>query len=244
MDFTQVIILQLIAHIIYDYFLQNDLWVRHRNRFKFRSQFLYRHTLIVFIVSWIFSMQWGFFVCSLVIAFSHFFFDGFKSRIAKIKIGRNKTLDKSYFFIDQLIHLTIIFLCVVTFNNLWEIEPIFTIPFGSKFICLILGYLLCLKPANVFIREIFRINNLRVISQPGEDLLNAGKLIGNIERILTLTLLLLGKYEVVGFIVAGKSILRYEGVKTSKTEYVLIGTLLSFGIAIILSIFLSNFLRL
>ena len=68
------------------------------------------------------------------------------------------------------------------------------------------------------------------------DLLNAGRLIGNIERILTLTLLLMSQYEVIGFLIAAKSILRFEGVKTSKTEYVLIGSLLSFGVAIIIGI--------
>ncbi len=67
-------------------------------------------------------------------------------------------------------------------------------------------------------------------------MLNAGKLIGNIERILTLTLILFNQYEVVGFIIAAKSILRYKETDTSRTEYVLIGTLLSFGIAILLGI--------
>jgi len=241
MYFVQIIILQLIAHILSDYFLQNDLWVRHRGRYRFRSQFLYRHTLIVFFMSWLFSMQWGFFICSLLIALSHFVFDGLKSSIAKIKIGRNKTLDHLYFFIDQFIHLIIIFIGVFSFDYFWGLEPIYKFPFETKYLLVLLTYILCLKPSNVFIREMFRINNLKVFSQPGEDLLNAGRLIGNIERILTLTLLLLGKYEVVGFIIAGKSILRYEGVKTSKTEYVLIGTMLSFGIAIILSVFLTAF---
>jgi hypothetical protein len=44
------------------------------------------------------------------------------------------------------------------------------------------------------------------------------------------------QYEAVGFLIAAKSILRYEGKKTSKTEYVLIGSLLSFGIGIIIGI--------
>jgi hypothetical protein len=134
--------------------------------------------------------------------------------------------------------LAIIVLTVNAFNNLWKIDPIYA--FQYKYLLIALAYLLCLKPSNVLIREIFRINNLRVFSQPGEDLLDAGKLIGNIERTLTLTLLLLGQFEAVGFIIAGKSILRYEGVKTSKTEYVLIGTLLSFGIAILISIILTK----
>jgi hypothetical protein len=93
-----------------------------------------------------------------------------------------------------------------------------------------------LKPTNILIREIFNIYSIKLEKQPTEDLLNAGKLIGNIERVLTLTLLLIGQYEAIGFIIAGKSILRYEGKKTSKTEYVLIGTLLSFGIAIIIGV--------
>jgi len=72
-----------------------------------------------------------------------------------------------------------------------------------------------------------------------EELLNAGKLIGNIERVLTLTLVLLNQYEIVGFIIAAKSILRFKDTDTSRTEYVLIGTLLSFGIAILLGIGIS-----
>jgi hypothetical protein len=86
------------------------------------------------------------------------------------------------------------------------------------------------------------MNKFKIVNLPGEDLLNAGKLIGNIERLLTLTLLLLEQFEAVGFIIAGKSILRYEGTKTAKTEYVLIGTLLSFGIAILIGILILKFI--
>ena len=62
-----------------------------------------------------------------------------------------------------------------------------------------------------------------------KSLPNAGKLIGITERLLTLSLILLGQYESVGLIIAAKSILRFNA--TQKNEYVLIGTLLSFGIA-------------
>ena len=51
----------------------------------------------------------------------------------------------------------------------------------------------------------------------------------------------MSQYEVIGFLIAAKSILRYEGVKTSKTEYVLIGSLLSFGVAIIIGITILKF---
>ena len=44
-------------------------------------------------------------------------------------------------------------------------------------------------------------------------------------------MLLIGQYEAVGFIIAAKSVLRFKDTDTAKTEYVLAGTLLSFGIA-------------
>ena len=42
--------------------------------------------------------------------------------------------------------------------------------------------------------------------------------------------------EAVGFLIAAKSILRYKDTDNLKTEYVLIGTLLSFGTATLLSL--------
>ena len=42
--------------------------------------------------------------------------------------------------------------------------------------------------------------------------------------------------QLIAHIIAGKSILRYESQKTARTEYVLIGTFLSFGIAITIGI--------
>jgi hypothetical protein len=41
-------------------------------------------------------------------------------------------------------------------------------------------------------------------------------------------------YEAVGFIIAAKSILRFRDTDTAKTEYLLIGSLLSFLIAVAL----------
>ncbi len=48
------------------------------------------------------------------------------------------------------------------------------------------------------------------------------------ERLLALALILIGQYEAVGLIITAKSILRFNA--TQKSEYVLVGTFLSFGI--------------
>ena len=43
----------------------------------------------------------------------------------------------------------------------------------------------------------------------------------------------------MGFLIAAKSILRFKDDNTVKTEYVLVGTMLSFGLAIALGIIIN-----
>jgi hypothetical protein len=85
------------------------------------------------------------------------------------------------------------------------------------------------------------VGNIESISDTTAELKNAGKLIGILERILVLTFVIIGKLEVVGFLIAAKSILRYKDTNTIKTEYVLIGTMLSFGIAMLVGLVIGKF---
>lgn len=65
---------------------------------------------------------------------------------------------------------------------------------------------------------------------------NAGKYIGWLERGLTMTFILIGHPEGVGFLLAAKSILRFRDVQDHadrhQAEYIIIGTFLSFGWAL------------
>nr|MDQ3393678.1 DUF3307 domain-containing protein [Bacteroidota bacterium] len=65
----------------------------------------------------------------------------------------------------------------------------------------------------------------------------AGKWIGRIERVLILTFVIFNQYEAIGFLIAAKSIFRVNGLKEKndrkEVEYILIGTLLSFAMAIV-----------
>lgn len=73
-----------------------------------------------------------------------------------------------------------------------------------------------------------------------EGLDKAGRYIGILERILVLTLVLFNQISAIGFLIAAKSILRYgdKDIKGARkqTEYVLIGTLMSFSSAIALGL--------
>lgn len=68
-----------------------------------------------------------------------------------------------------------------------------------------------------------------------ESLPGAGRLIGLLERGLIFALVLLGQPEGVGLLMAAKSILRFGAVKDDRalSEYVIIGTLASFGWALL-----------
>lgn len=97
-------------------------------------------------------------------------------------------------------------------------------------------HLLLLKPTSIllslFIAKWTPTDNER------NSLPNAGTRIGYLERILILTFMLVGCMEGIGFLLAAKSIFRFGELTKAKevkiTEYVMIGTLPSFAIAILI----------
>ena len=214
----------VLAHIIGDFYLQTDKYCQQKETRKFKSWFLYVHAIIIGVLSWMIVPSCNFGLWALLIAVSHFAID-------TVKIHCPKGLWS--FVIDQLLHLGVL----IAISNIYE--PAKELPlrmidyFGSFSIqLLILAVLLCMKPANILIKLILEKYQVGE-SESCNNIKNAGALIGNLERILTIVFVLLGQYEAIGFIVAAKSILRFKDTDTAKTEYVLAGTFLRFGIAIL-----------
>ncbi|WP_395048191.1 DUF3307 domain-containing protein [Flavobacterium sp.] len=229
---VKLLILQIIAHILSDYFFQTDASAKEKNENGFKSHFLLKHAFITFICSWLLSFDVNFVFCALSISTLHYIIDGLKKSLNTSRFS---------FFIDQILHLAIIGLFVWIFDQYFESNLIWNIPIDIKWLAIILGYLICVKPANIFIRETLVAGKIESISDTSAELKNAGKLIGILERILVLTFVIIGKLEVVGFLIAAKSILRYKDTNTIKTEYVLIGTMLSFGIAMMIGLVINKF---
>lgn len=229
MSIIDLLILQILAHLLSDYTFQSDKWAQDKIGKGFKSKYQKWHSLITLIISWVLSFQWLFIFASGSIAISHWIIDGYKKDLSNYK-----KIEKFTFFIDQLLHLLVIIGFTLLFNYFFPIEPFIKLPINTHWLLIITGYILCTKPANIIIKEVFMAYDITIAKEG--DVLNAGRLIGIIERIIALTLILYGQFEAVGFIIAGKSILRYKETDTSKTEYVLIGTLLSFGFAILVGI--------
>jgi hypothetical protein len=234
MSITNFIFLQLIAHITADYLIQNEKESKDKNEKGFKSLYLKKHIFIVFLTSWLLSISINFIVGSIIIAFTHYLIDGFKPKFPK----------KYSFFIDQLLHIAIIFIVSLIYFFYFNSKIDFIInlekPFIESIPAILLCYIFCTKPINIIIREIISAFNIEIGTN--DDLPNAGKLIGITERFLILTFILMNQFEAVGFLLAAKSILRYkndDGDGSNKTEYVLIGTLLSFSITLAIIMFVK-----
>jgi hypothetical protein len=227
MDISQLIILQFIAYLLTEFNFRPEKKSEEKTNLGFKSKFLNWHILIAFILSWALSFQLNFIFPALAIAFTYWLADGLKKYISL-----HGNIGKYAFFLDQTVHLILILSIVLLFNKHFEISPLITVSVSIKHLLIIAVYLICTKPANIFIKEVINAFDIKVSNNGSDDLPNAGKLIGIIERFLVLTFIILNQFDAVGFLIAAKSILRFKDDNTIKTEYVLIGTMLSFGIAI------------
>ena len=220
----KLLILQLLAHLVSDFYLQTKKSCKSKADNAFKSRHLYIHALITFALAWLFSLSFHFLWAALLIAVMHLVIDGLKSVCKNLK---------GAFFIDQLLHLAVIVAAVVTYNKVSEVILPAWLP-ETKVLLWVWAFVFCLRPANFFIQNIFKEAKITIPDNGKEQSLpNAGRVIGNVERMLTLVFVMLGQYEAIGFLLAAKSLLRFRETDTVKSEYVLVGTLLSFGIAIL-----------
>ena len=223
----KLLILQLLAHLVSDFYLQTEKSCKSKADNAFKSRHLYIHALITFGCAWLFSLSVGFWWAALLIAVLHLVIDGLKSVCKNLK---------GAFFIDQLLHLAVIVAAVVTYNKVSEVILPAWLP-ETKVLLWVWAFVFCLRPANFFIQNIFKEAKITIPDNGKEQSLpNAGRVIGNVERMLTLVFVMLGQYEAIGFFLAAKSLLRFRETDTVKSEYVLVGTLLSFGIAILMGV--------
>lgn len=247
----KLILLQICAHLLADYLFQPPAWSKVKEKGVFTFHHFY-HILVVFAFSWALSLDQQFWVAAYIISVIHLLTDMFKSFL-QIRYRRKylhmlemgTPLKKKYFFfLDQFIHLVTIVVVCYYYDVFYEIKFLIALPL--KTIAIITTFVFCAKPANIIIRFIliyFEVEfpdkqqysddpDVMVDEEP--RLPNAGKLIGVMERFLTLALILIGQFSAVGLIIAAKSILRFRN--TQRNEYILVGTLLSFGMAAILGI--------
>lgn len=224
-----LILVKLItAHVIGDFFLQTDKICDGKYTKGARRLFyLAIHSGINALLAYALVGLWDCWQMPVIIFFTHYLIDYIKSAIDRGSLWM--------FITDQVLHLVVI--C-----GLWVWLTDTDICIDAEWLSdyrlwiVALCYMLALKPASIllgtFIAKWTPANNEK------NSLPNAGAWIGYLERVLILTFMLVGCMEGIGFLLAAKSIFRFGELTKARevkiTEYVMIGTLSSFTIAILL----------
>jgi hypothetical protein len=230
----------LLAHILTDFVLQPTSWIAHKRKHKGKSYILFLHGLLAGLLAFIFLQQANWWYVTVFISITHYFIDWWKIL--------QKTDNLKYFLLDQLFHVVI--LIIVWLYLIQGFEKL--IPFlldllnSPDILAIIAAYLIVIFPAGFLIgKATKRWQDEIETTNKKESLEAAGRYIGIFERILVLTFILTDNFAAIGFLIAAKSILRFsdktETGARKQTEYVLIGTLMSFSITILLGLLVRQF---
>lgn len=231
-----------IGHVLGDFYFSNQISLCSQNNIDKNYKDIIKHSVIYQIFFLLPIILIGFnteFVITIfVIGISHYIIDTFVFLIQKNKLLNHISIKNNLFYIDQIIHVFIIFI------SLWYLKSetissqntltIFKNDF--YYIRLILGFLLIGKPSNIIFKKIFIRFKPASISKNDNELpiennpnINAGATIGILERILILICIINGLYSSIGLILTAKSIARYNRISNEPafSEYYLLGTLSS-----------------
>jgi hypothetical protein len=214
----------ILSHLLTDFILQPKSWVNERNSKHFASPKLYLHGLVTATLAFIFT-GFQYWLVALIILVTHILIDGWKSY-------QKPTV--TYFLIDQFLHLLVIFWCwYFSFIHWNEIIVLWQqINQDLSIWKTLTAFVFLTAPAGILIGQLTK--QWRDKLPEAENLANAGKWIGMTERTIILIFVLYSQYSAIGLLVAAKGIIRFneKDRQEIKTEYLVIGTLMSISIAV------------
>lgn len=231
-----VLIKLFLAHFIGDFLLQPKSWVVEKEKKKAQSPKLYLHILIHGLLTLLFLWSFDNWLLVLLLMMIHGIIDALKL------YTQNENNKSICFFIDQGLHIvSIVILWFLFFKpkincaQWFENPSIWIYATAILFLTFVCGILM---------RELMANWTKELKDDKEASLNNAGKYIGMLERLFVFIFVVTGRWDGIGFLLAAKSVFRFGDLKKSKdrklTEYILIGTLLSFGIAIITGLMINE----
>lgn len=232
----------ILAHLIGDFVLQPKSWVKEKEDKKAKSVKLYIHALLHGVLAIVLTGNIIYWPLAMAIAVLHLGIDALK-----LYCQREDSKTK-WFLIDQALHIVgILLMLFIWFRPQINLSDISLSPSMWVYITAIL---FITSVSGILIQILLSKWSKSITDNDDDSLANAGKYIGILERLFVFTFILVGQWEGIGFLLAAKSVFRFGDLKESKdrklTEYILIGTLLSFGIAMgvgLVTIRLANILE-
>ncbi len=214
----ELLIALVTAHLLADFVFQNTHMVLN----KHRPLIMLMHGLHVFPLPALFSG--GAMMLSLGIALSHVAIDLVKVHLAPDTLRT--------YLVDQGAHFAVLLMAVM-----WLPDAVLAHwwpPLSTDMIQIALvlsGFITTTMVGGVAVGHLMA--RFKSEAQP-EGLEYAGRMIGLMERGLIFLMVMIGEPSGIGFLIAAKSILRFDTVSRDQkmSEYVIIGTLASFGWAL------------
>lgn len=225
------------AHVMADFVFQTDKMVAAKNR----PSTLLLHALVVYLSAAVFMGSWSIYIFALALV--HLAIDAVKAAAVK-----PSSQDIKPYLIDQALHLASIAALASFSPHLWQ-EGLWSKPFihgglmdlsswAPEAMILIAGGIYTTRAGGFAVGKL-----MAPFAQgaPEASLPKGGSMIGLLERGLIYLLFLVGQPAGIGFLIAAKSVLRFDSqnsdqeTKNAKSEYVIIGTLASFSWAIAVS---------
>ena len=230
----------LLAHLLGDFVFQSEKWVKNKEKKKIKSGKLYLHIgihLVLLIL--LFGFDFSYWKGVAFIIISHFIIDVLKLYF------QNKNNKITLFFIDQGLHFLMILVVVNYYETInYNFDSVFT----KQLLLLVVCFIFIVFVSAIIIKTIINQWNPESENKSDQSLAKAGRFIGILERLFVFIFVITNHWEAIGFLLAAKSVFRFGDLSSSKdrklTEYILIGTLLSFGIAIATGIFYRYFIQL
>jgi len=221
----------LIGHVASDFLLQSRGMVDQKGKKIWKSPLLYVHSGIYASVLFVAAARWAQWAWLIPLLFvTHVLIDGWKAAKG------NKT---STFLIDQLAHLAVLIVAFCLFSG-WANSSLgrcFAQAWTSpRFLITFLGYLIVLWPIGRLMTVLTEPFRRQLAEEKSRGLETAGLWIGCLERLFLLSFLLIDYLPGIALLLGLKSLFRFGEIKDptnrKETEYILIGTLLSFGFAL------------
>lgn len=222
----------LLAHLIGDFGLQRTAWVKDKVQRKHRSLGLYYHIAVhTLLLILLLQFDFHYWLGILIIVVTHLVID-----ILKLYL-HGRLNNRFLFFTDQLLHIFVLigvtqmyFPGFIDFQNIWS----------DNLLILAIAISLLTFVSSILIKVLISSWSPATEDDKDNSLAKAGTYIGMLERLFVFGFVVSGHWEAIGFLIAAKSVFRFGDLKESKdrklTEYILIGTLVSFGIAILVGV--------
>lgn len=238
-DSVDLFLALLAGHLLGDFVLQtaNDV------RYKHLWPVLIKHSAVLAACAYVVAGRWTMWEIPLVTFVTHVAIDFTKAR------SRSKSL--TGFILDQVAHLLVIIGIVIWWGcgaeisgwqQLWGAQ-------AGRWLAGACGAIICVRTGGLvigfwvqpYLREIEQARPREALLPVALErgLVNGGRVIGQWERALIFLFVMVGQPAGIGFLIAAKSVFRFGELKDKENrmeaEYITIGTLMSFGYAMVVA---------